>query len=313
MRLSKALISGVIVAVLALAWPSAAAAQDIVNQAMTSFPSGTVRVEYSSPAKLRALPNFSSLRQRYVGPSIKRLEDDLAQLGIQEGDVDELVIGWQGSGLKLSGLASGRFNAKSIADHATTQGLAASQVGTATAYCFGAEAGGNCVAILTDGLGAFGSLDSLGTIMKVRAGETPNAASDAAFAKHVEDARSDAAIWGVAVGPAIADWFKGWMPNQGNIQLDWTQTFQAVEVLRYSVQTTDKVYLSVKMDCTSSQAAGSLTQVLQGLKLVQQMAWQNQNPTLHNPFQSLAVERSDRQVRMNLTTAFNELEGGLQG
>jgi hypothetical protein len=210
-------------------------------------------------------------------------------------------------------VAQGRFDPKTVADRAAAQGLAATPVGGASAYCLGAASGGNCVAILSDSLGVFGALDSLAAIMKARAGEAPNAASDADFAKHVEDARTDAAIWGVAVGPAIADWFKGWMPNQGNVQLDWKATFQSVNLLRYSVQTADKVILQVKLDCNTSQAAQSLTQVMQGLKLLQQMAWQNQNPRAPNPFQSLVVDRSDAQVRLNLTTAYSELEAGIPG
>ncbi|HEV2348691.1 MAG TPA: hypothetical protein VG028_02485 [Terriglobia bacterium] len=299
----------------ALAWPAAVPAQDLMNTALSSFPTGTIRVEYSSPAKLRALPDYAALSKRYVGPNLIALENDLAKLGIQQEDIDELVIGWQarGASMELSGVAQGRFDPKAVADRAAAQGLAATPVGGTSAYCLGAGVGGNCVVILNESLGAFGALDSLGAIMKARAGEAPNAASDTKFAKHVDDARTDAAIWGVAVGPAIADWFKGWMPNQGNVQLDWKATFQSVEVLSYSVQAADKVNLDVKLDCTTSSAAQSLTQVMQGLKLLQQMAWQNQNPRAPNPFKSLVVDRSDTQVRLNLTTEYSELEAGIPG
>ncbi|HLY61683.1 MAG TPA: hypothetical protein VKV95_13130 [Terriglobia bacterium] len=297
----------------AMAWPVAAPAQDLVNTALSSFPAGTIRVEYSSPAKLRALPDFATLSKRYVGPNLLALENDLARLGIQQDDIDDLVIGWHGATMELSGVAQGRFDPKSVADRAAAQGLAATHVGGAPAYCLGSGPGGNCVVILSETLGAFGSIESLGAIMSARAGESPNAASDADFAKHVQDARADAAIWGIAVGPAITDWFKGWMPNQGNVQMDWKSTFQSVKVLSYSVQAADKVNLDVKLDCTSSQAAQSLTQVMQGLKLLQQMAWQNQNPKAPNPFQSLVVDRSDTQVRLNLTTQYSELEAGIPG
>ena len=316
MRIAKGCITAAVLTLSLAAWPKVAPAQDIVQEALSTFPVGTVRVEYSSPAKLRTLPNYASLSHRYTGQGIRKLEEDLAKLGIQQEDINELVIGWQARGaeMTLEGVAQGRFDPKATNDRATAQGLASSPVGKTSAYCFGAEAGGNCVAILSDSLGAFGSLDSLAAMMKTRDGETPNAGSDSAFAKHVEEARADAAIWGVAVGPAVADWFKGWMPNQSNVQLDWKQTFKGVDVLKYNVQTTDKVYLAVKMDCTSSQAASSLTQVFQGLKLVQQMAWQTQNPNSPNPFQSLAVDRSDRQVQLNMTTPFSALEaGGMPG
>ena len=316
MKSSKNLLVAAVLVLAAIMFPALVPAQDLMNEAMSSFPAGTIRVEYSSPVKLRALPDYAALSHRYVGQRLQVLEENLAQLGIQPEDVDTMVIGWKarGAGMDLSGLAQGRFNPKGVSDRAATQGIAASPLAGTPAYCFGSGATGNCVVILGDSLGAFGTLDSLSAILKARAGEIPNAASDAGFARRVEEGRADTPIWGVAVGPAIADWFKGWMPNQGNVQLDWKQTFQSVEALSYSVQATDNVHLAVKLDCTTSQSAGSLRQVMEGLKLVQQMAWQNQNPNLRNPFQSLAVDRDDRQVRLNLTTAYAELEAaGMPG
>jgi hypothetical protein len=315
MNIGKKLLSAAALLLAVMAWPAAVPAQDLMTTALSSFPTGTIRVEFSSPAKLRALPDYATLSKRYVGPNLLALENDLAKLGIQQDDVDDLVIGWQahGSNMVLSGVAQGRFDPKAVADRAVAQGLAATPVGSASAYCLGAHAGGNCVVMISETLGAFGFIDSLRAVMKARAGEAPNAASDASFAKHVQDAKTDAAIWGVAVGPAITDWFRGWMPNQSNVQLDWAATFKSVQVLRYSVQTADKVILDVKMDCANSQGAQSLTQVMQGLKLLQQMAWQNQNPTAPNPFQALVVEREGTQVRMGLTTQYSALEAGIPG
>ena len=312
MKIIRGLSFSAALALAATLWPAAAPAQDLVTEAMSSFPANTVRIEYSSLAKLRALPDYAALSHRYTGARLQQLEDSLAQLGIQQEDVDELVLGWQSqeAGIDFSGVARGRFTAQTVAARATAQGIAPSPLGGTTAYCLGSGAGGHCIAILGDSLGAFGSLEALGAIIKVRAGEVPGAGSDSAFARRVDDARNDAPIWGVAIGPAIPDWFKGWLPNQGNAKLDLTQTLQSAEALTYKVQPTDKVRLDIKMDCKSSQGAANLRQVMQGLKLVQQMAWQSQNPNMPNPFQTLQVEASDREVRMNLTTAYAQLEAG---
>ena len=95
----------------ALLGPTALRAQDLVKDALQSFPTQSVRLEYSNSAKLRKLPDYTVLRQRYLGPQLQKLEKSLSQLGIQESDVDELVLGWQAgsSGLDLNGLALGRF------------------------------------------------------------------------------------------------------------------------------------------------------------------------------------------------------------
>ena len=69
--------------------------QEIVREALASFPTQTVRVEYSGLATLHTLPNYVNLRQRFTGPRLAGLETSLAQLGIREGDIDELLLGWQ--------------------------------------------------------------------------------------------------------------------------------------------------------------------------------------------------------------------------
>lgn len=312
MRIGKRLFVVATFLCLALAWPGRAAAQDLIKEAMADFPSGTVRIEYSSPAKLRSLTDYATLSRRYVGPRLQELESSMAQLGIQQDDVDELVLGWQsrGGGLDLTGLARGHFDAQSVAQHATAQGIKPTPVGGTSAYCFGEGASGNCMAFVADNLGAFGTIESLGALLKVRAGEASSAATDSDFARRIDDAKTDAPIWGVAIGPAVVDCFKGWLPSQNNLNLDWTQTFQTVDAVSYTVEPKDNVHLVVKLDCKTSQAAAQLRQVMQGLKLVQQMAWQAQNPGVPNPFQSLQVDVDGRQVQMNLTTAYAQLEAG---
>ena len=84
-----------ILAVTLLSLPPAVRAQDLVKEALSGFPTQTIRLEFSSPAKLRSLPNYASLRQRYVGPKLRKLIDALGQLGVREDDISGLVLGWQ--------------------------------------------------------------------------------------------------------------------------------------------------------------------------------------------------------------------------
>ena len=77
-----------ILATIVLGLSQSILAQGIVNEALTSFPPATNRVEFSSPSKLRKLPNYQALRQRYVGPRLLAMESSLAQLGIREEDID---------------------------------------------------------------------------------------------------------------------------------------------------------------------------------------------------------------------------------
>jgi hypothetical protein len=291
-------------------FPKTAPAQNVVSEALASFSPQTIRVEYSSPAKLRGLPNYENLRQRYVGPRLLKLEGSLSQLGVGEGDIDDLMLGWQAgqAEMDLYGFASGRFDAKAIAAAAAARGISPSSIAAQPAYCLEAGLTGTCVAVLGDSLGAFGSLTSLTAMLETRGGQGLSLNSVERFARLVGEAKKDAPIWGVTLGPAVGDWFRGWMPSQGNVKLDWAHVFQDVESLVYSVEAGDRVNVDMRLNCTTPEAAASLRRVLEGLKLAQQIAWQSQNPNRPNPFESMEVALSGNQVSLLITTGYAELE-----
>jgi hypothetical protein len=286
-------------------------AQALVNEALSSFPANTIRIEYSHPAVLRSLPDYSAMRQRYEGPRLQELEQSFSQLGIQETDVDELVLGWQATGRTWSfyGLTAGRFDSKALANRASAQGVAPVPMGGQTAYCLESGSNANCVTLLSESLGAFGPQASLRTILAVRGGGAPSLGSNNAFAKLVGEADTKDPIWGVAMGAAIPDWYKGWMPNQTDLKLDWSQAFKSVQALTYGVDPGTNVRLNVRMDCTSSGDAANLRQVFDGLWLYQQISWQNQNPGKDNPFKSLQIQAEDNRVLIQLDSPYADVMG----
>ena len=115
--------SGIILAALTI--PLAAQGQDLVKESLASFSPQTVRVEYSRLTKLRSLPNYQNLRQRFVGPRLRAMEESFAKLGVQEGDIDEIVLGWRpgSSMMELEGMVVGRFTAKGVSDRASAAGI----------------------------------------------------------------------------------------------------------------------------------------------------------------------------------------------
>ena len=305
------LICGLVIA--ALARTPTLCGQELAQEALASFPRDTIRLEYSKTAQLRTLPNYATLRQRYIGPRLQKLEDSLAKLGVHEEDVKDLLLGWEsGKGeMELYGLASGRFDAKGISNRAAASGLAPTPVGGHEAYCLEAGMAGTCVILLSQSLGVFGSFAVLNAIVDARAAQTLALGSDDRVAKlATEAARSDSPIWGVAIGSAVGDWFKGWMPSQESLQLDWSRAFGMVEALSYNVRVKDKVDLNVRLDCSTPETAANLRQVLEGVRLLQQIAWQNQNPNQPNPFEALDVGAKDRRVDLSLVTPFDAIGGG---
>jgi hypothetical protein len=296
---------------LALLVPVAGRAQAIVQTALGVLSAETVHLEYSDSSKLRNLPDYASLRERYLGPRLKELEASLAQLDIEEGSIDEVVLGWrlEGSEAQLCGVASGRFDPQAVSAAAARRGLRARPVGENKIYCLGEGADHTCVAIRDPAVGFFGPLSSLTAMLKGEAGLESNTE----FTRLVEGADHSAPIWGVAKGRAVADWFRNTMPGQENTKLDWNTAFQGVNGLTYSVETGNDVRLAMRLDCVSPGVAASVRQLLEGLRLVQRMAWQSQNPLLPNPYESLVVDSQNSEVSLKVTTPYAALAGIRRG
>lgn len=285
-------------------------AQDLPKEALATFASDTIRVEFANTSKLRTLPNYESLKQKFVGPRLRELEQSFSSLAVTESDLNEVILGWRpgASAMELSGLVSGRFTARQIADRAAANNVTTMPVGNFQAYCAGVGVAASCLVVLRDSLGVFGPDTSLTKMLEVRDGNALGLAADSRVAQFLGETAAQSPIWGVAVGVAVPDFFRAWVP-QGNIQLDWAKAFQPVEALVYSVDTAENVKVDVKMDCTSDQSAESTRQIFEGLRMVQQMAWQNTNPGRPNPFQSLEIARDGSHISLKMTSSFADLQG----
>jgi len=307
-NMRRTLLSLLVVIVLA-GIPQKGAGQDFVTTAMSGLPTHTLRVECSSPSKLRKLSNYQSLRGKFLGPRLQQLESALDQIGIREDDIDDLMIGWKPGDkeMDLYGYASGHFDKAQVASRAAAQGLTPTPISGQQAYCLTAGVAGTCVVILENSLGAFGPLSSLTAVLEAREGQTPNLNSDPRFTSLIGDVNQDAPIWGIALGGAVADWFGGWLSTQNNLKLDWGQVFQKVDSLTYTINATDKVNLDLKLNCSTPADAATLRQVLDGLKMAQQLAWDAQNPGHPNPYTSMNVDNHDRQIGLQIAMAYSEL------
>ncbi|HEX5413122.1 MAG TPA: hypothetical protein VFZ27_14820 [Terriglobia bacterium] len=304
MKSSKFFIVAAILALVSGATPLSG--QNLVANALSSFPTDTIRLEFSSPATLRKLPNYASLREHYMGPRLKELEDSMAELGVKDADIDQLVLGWNGgSDQNLYGFVGGTFRSSVLDARAAERSLPSQQIGGKTGYCVGAGLETQCVVVLSPTEGAFGTLATLSQIMQALNGGGDSIGSNDSFAKAVKQEQTDAPIWGVAVASAVASWFKGWMPRQSAVDMDWTKVFQGVDALGYNIQTGSDIQLNLAMFCKSEDYAGSLRQMLEGLKLAQQIAWQNQYPSKTNPFQKMELSQRGSQIGINLVADYS--------
>ena len=290
--------------------PRKAAAQDFATTALSGLPSQTLRVEFSSPSKLRKLSNYQTLRGKFLGPRLQQLESTLDQIGVHEDDIDDLLIGWRPGDkeMDLYGYASGHFDKAGVANHAAAQNLTPTPISGQQAYCLTAGVAGTCVVILDNSLGAFGPLTTLTGVLEAHEGQATSVNSDPRFTSLMGDVNKQAPIWGIALGGAVADWFGGWLSTQQNsLKLDWGQVFEKVDSLTYDIDVADKVNMNVKLNCSTPQDAATLRQVLDGLKMAQQLAWTAQNPGHPNPYASMDVDVHDKQIALQINMAYSEL------
>jgi hypothetical protein len=302
-------VLSLLVVIVLVGIPRKGAGQDFVTTAMSGLPTQTLRVEYSSAAKLRKLPNYQSLRGKFLGPRLQQLEAGLEQIGIHEDDIDELMIGWKpgDKDMNLYGYAAGRFDKTQVANHAAAQSLTPTPISGQQAYCLTAGVAGSCVVILENSLGAFGPLSTLTTLLEAHAGQAPNLNSDPRYTSLLGDINKDAPVWGIAMAGAVGDWFGGWLSGQNSVKLDWGQVFQKVDSLTYTIDAADQVNLDLKLNCATAADASSLRQVMDGLKMAQQLAWSAQNPGHPNPYSAMNVDLHDKQLGLKISMAYSEL------
>jgi hypothetical protein len=61
------------------------------------------------------------------------------------------------------------------------------------------------------------------------------------------------------------------------------------------------------MNCATPADATTLRQVLDGLKMAQQLAWSAQNPGHANPYSAMAVDVHDKKISLQMSVAYTEL------
>ena len=306
--MKRTLLSFLVVMVLA-GIPQKGAAQDFVTTAMSGLPTQTMRVEYSSPSKLRKLSNYQSLRGKFLGPRLQQLESALDQIGIREDDIDDLMIGWKPGDkeMDLYGYASGHFDKAQVASHAAAQNLTPTpDFRTASVLPVGGS-GGDLRCHSGEFAGRFRAAFNFIGVVGRHSGQAPSLSSDPHFTSLIGDVNKAAPIWGIALSSAVADWFGGWLSNQNTLKLDWSQVFQKVDSLTYSIDAADKVNLDMKLNCATAADAATLRQVLDGLKMAQQLAWSAQNPGHENPYSAMNVDVRDKQIGLKMSMAYSEL------
>ncbi len=283
-------------------------AGDIDNEALATLTAQTTRLECFRLSRLRSLPNYGSLRQRYFVEPWKSLEQFLAQLGITESDVEDLVLGWRPgtSTAHLEGLLRGQFTARGIADFAASVSITDVDIGGLPTHCARARAAETCLVVLKDSLGIFGSQESVANMLAARVGRAEAIASEKRLVKLLHEARTQAPMWGIAVDEGVAAWVRAWLPPRGHLQMNWQRAFQYAKALVYNVETGDQIRFELKMECGNDQSAERTRRVFEGFRDLQRQARRNRNRTGRNPLQFVEIRRDGPRVLLRLVTDYPE-------
>jgi len=310
--------------------------QDLVDQILISFPAETSRIEYARPAALRRLPEYAGLRGQFLGLRLSAMDAALSTLGIEEGDIDEAALAWaprQGSAAQespeahegntdgnepvdgrirdlptdLAGLLTGRFDQNRIAQFAAENSVVSIRMHEADAYCLGQKAAGACLVVLNESLAAFGEPAALRRLLETRLGVHGSLGADRRFTGLINEVDRYAPIWGIATGSTVPEWFRGWMPAQGQAPMDWANAFDSVEAFVYSIEAGEKLRLTASLKAESAEVAQKLQQLFSGVRTLLALFWQTQAPGQPNPLADLRVTTEGRVCVLTLAGTLKDI------
>ncbi len=298
----------VLAMIVALPPGGAGAVDELVREALVRFPRQTAHFEVCDLTRMRSLPSYAALRQRFTGEDVQLLAASLAALGVRDEDVDRLALG-AGSGpqgLQLYGVAQGRFDPRTIMSGAQAAGIEPLRINGYTVYCFGGATSSPCIAILSQARGIFGSRDMV-DFMLYATDETDSLSKDPAVSARAARAPADATIWGMATGPAVAEWVRVVMPMPAEAENSLAPVLASVVSVSYEVRAGQQVVSTADLTCTSAGSAASLRQSFDAVRLPQQLAWKALHPDAANPYAQLTFRAQGTQLLVNATMDYAAL------
>ena len=237
----------------------------ILADALISFPAQTEYIENDNLAALRALPYYPTLRGKFSSESLDEARTVFQQLGISETQVEEVGIGSNANA--TYGDDAGTFSSKSPAVHSRLKRYAVKLLDTEM-YCVGRA---TCVLFLEDWMVAFGTPNSLKTMLLTRQGVLTRLSTSSEAVRLLETGDKSAPVRGMLFGAqlqtALSDTLQQWFGKRiQSVKLPATVTG-----VGYSVTFGTTVHLRATLQCTSGAAAAFLAQTLNALSSLQSL------------------------------------------
>lgn len=298
-RLSGALI----VAALGLLIPASSQAQG-ARDALSDFPADTQQMVYSNLAQLRALPDYSRVRQWVFTPQLRRFEDFLRSMGTDpEKDVDEVTLGWRSDPANSSyfGLAEGRLNPDRVQEAAAQQKVPTEQYGGYDLYSFHSSGNRDDIffAFLDASSAVFGRVSDLKALLDVRGGTRPALNSVAEFSNGESELEGVAPQWGIARGSAAVNQAAPWLTGGATIP-GGTQAFlSSVQWVLYRFDWGSGFSMHMSVVCKDSKGASDLANILTLIRAARPSTNASSAPATNALFQGMDIQTNESRVEVS--------------
>jgi hypothetical protein len=225
-----------------LCFPAPLAADQLPQEALSTFPADTLQVAFTNLAELRSLPAYPQIRQRILSRQLRAFQDFLRPMGIDpDQDVDEVMLGWRGEIVGPSGylgLAAGRFQPDLVQKYFDRTNLPTRAYTGANLYAFGSGSDPDDLffTFLDSSIAAFGRLPDLKAMLDARQGSANALNANSDFVNWEGELEGTAPQWGILNGKSVSNLATSWFAGSGKKDVDFSSMGRSVRALLYRVQ-----------------------------------------------------------------------------
>lgn len=287
--------------------PALRAADQLPEEALTTFPADTLQVAFTNLATLRSLPVYPQIRQRLLNRQLHAFEEFLRPIGIEpEKDIDEVMLGWRGEmagPTDYLGLAAGRFSTARVLQYFEHTGLPVLEYDNAEIYAFGSGADPNDLffTFFDTSLAAFGRLGDVKAMLDARQGSIKALDANADYGSWQGELDGSAPQWGILNGKSAANLAGLWLAPGGQKNVDLSSLGRSVRALLYRVQWETGFSAQLIMVCNAPESAAGFANLVGLLQQAAQKPAPAGSAALPPILQSIETHRDGARLELDVS------------